>query len=520
VTSVRAYVAIDIGTSAVKSGVIGRSGEVLGTASCGYDLFYPSADRVEADPQAYWDATVSAVREALSAARGLSGGELEIAGVCASCQGETLLCLERPDVPLGPAIVWLDNRAQAEAAEIGAAVDPDEMYARTGQTDSVATWPAAKLRWLREHEPERFARSAHFALLGDWIAACMCGELAAEPTLYSNTLLVDIRSRRWWDEGLALAGVDADRLPPLTPTGTVVGGLTMQAAGLLGLPAGTPVISGALDQIAAAVGAGNIRAGIVTETTGTVLALTATLEGPVPPRSSGLPVYVHAVPERFCVLPYVQTGGAVLQWLRGMLEPGSADDSDYESLIVEAARLPPGADGVTFLPHLAGAAFPEFDMRARGAIVGLTLRHDRAYVTRAALEAVAYGLRQALESLVGMGMRPSELLSLGGAARNDVWRQMKADVCGLPLRRISHPEASLLGAAMLASVAVGDYPDLAGAVSGMTRYLDAAVPDPDVEQLYADGYRRYRQLEATLRPYWQWEAPCADAARSSSQTLA
>jgi xylulokinase len=337
--------------------------------------------------------------------------------------------------------------------------------------------------------------------------------LAAEVTLQSSSLMLDIQSRSWWPEGLAAVGISKERLAPVVEPATVLGGLTAEAARALTLEPRTPVVAGTLDQVAAAVGAGNIEPGHVTETTGTVLALATTLNRPLSDPAIGVPVYLHTTSGRFCALPYLQTGGAVLQWLQQSLRAAGAEPIEFDALVDEAAGVGPGADGVVFLPHLAGEAFPSFDLRAKGAIVGLSLRHGRAHIVRAALEAVAYCLRQALERLRDIGVTPDEVVSLGGASGNDTWRQIKADVCGLPIRRIACPESSLLGVAMLVAVAVGDYDTELQAAKHMTRPTDAADPVPATRAAYDDAYGRFLELGETLRPFWSREVATTEIRR-------
>jgi len=496
------YLALDLGTSSVKAAIIDQTGSMLGAGSMDYELLYLADNSVEARPQDYWTACVEAIRLAVQMAQIRDNSRIDVAGLGLCCQGETMLCLDNEGEPIGNAIVWLDNRAEAEAKLIGYAIPADEIYARTGQIESIATWPAAKILWLRNHDFKRFQKTSHFVLLGDWIASRLSGTLGAEISLQSSSLLLDIRKREWWPDVLSVVGIDATRLAPLVATGERLGGLTQRAAIELDLPEGIPVIAGTLDQVAAALGAGNICPGSITEMTGTVLALATTIEGEFPSHSAGLPIFLHTSPGRYCALPYIQTGGAVLQWLQKALRPAGSEPVDYNALVSEAASVPPGAEGVTFIPHLAGEAFPEFDLQARAAIVGLTLRHGRAHIVRAALEAVAYSLRQAIERMAEVGVRPDEIVSLGGAAANDVWRQIKADVCGLPIRRIACPEASLLGVAMLIAVAVGDFSDESDAVREMTLQIDAAQPDFKNSQQYEQGYQNYLSLSEHLRPYW------------------
>lgn len=497
----RAYLAIDVGTSAAKAGVVTSDGALLASAAVPYELSYPSPGHIECEADTYWDATVQALRRAVADGNAVTGGALEIAGIGSASQGETLLCLGRRGEPIGPAIVWLDTRATAEAAWIGEQVGTDVRYEHTGQAESVATWPAAMMRWLSIHEPDRFAATYTFATLGDWIGAQLCGELTASTTMWSTSLLLDVISLRWWDTMLELTGVDEHRLPRLVGTMETIGGVTEEVAACIGVPGGIPVMACTLDQIAGAVGVGNVVPGEISEMSGTCLALAATVES-LPPRELGLPIYLHAEPGKLCALPYAQTGGLLLQWLRSTVSGGQPGSVAYEQLLAEAAAVPPGSSGVLFLPHLAGAFFPEFDHQARGAIVGLTLQHGRGHIVRSALEAVSFVLRSGLERLNAAGVRSDEVIAAGGGMESALWLQIKADVCGVRLRRARCAETALLGAAMLLAVALGDYPSCGAATLAMTGTSDSYIPDLENKERYDEAFARYGALTDMLQPFW------------------
>ena len=500
---------IDLGTSAVKAGLVAQDGELVGVGRVEYELDTPTPDWVECSPQVYWDATCSAVRQAVAAANRTVTPE--VTGISFSSQGETMLCLDEADRPLRPAIVWLDNRSGDEAAEIGAEFDPDELYAHTGQIECVATWPATKLLWLARHEPEVFRAARRFALLEDWFMLRMSGTLAAEPSLHTTSLLLDIQRLAWWRPMLDALGLNEARLPTIVQPGAAVGRLREQAATDLGLPAGIPVVAGCIDIVAATLGAGNVVPGHVTEQTGTILAV-ATLLNALPPRSARLPIYLHAIPETFCANPYAQTAALVLRWVRDNLFglPGSQTDTSlipYETVIAEADWVPAGSDGLLLLPHLAGAYYPEFDLRAKGAFVGLTLAHRRAHMVRASLEAVAYMLRAALTGLRVADVEFASVTSLGKPAQSRTWTQIKADVCQLPMRRLAEPEVAIVGAGMLVHVATGRFATIADAAASMSRELDVLEPQPGCATVYDEMFERYRAVYASLAPYFQAHKP-------------
>lgn len=493
---------VDLGTSAVKAGVIDGGGTMLGGGTAEYSLSTPQPDRVECKADVYWASLQRAVGRARERAIGAGVGD-DPAAICISSQGETLLCLDAELEPLRPAIVWLDNRAAEEARLLSERFDDQTIYERTGQLEAKATWPATKLLWLARHEPRVFESARWFVLLEDWLIGKLTGQVAAETSLWTTSLLLDIGTGGWWPAMLDHLDLDPSRLPPLAAPSEEVGTLLPAIAERLGLPGGIPVIAGGLDFILAATAAGNVRPGIATELTGTVLASVTCVDEQLTDRSGGVPIYRHVVPGKYCPSPYSQTGGLVLRWLRDNLygPPGRhSEQVDFEAVVAEAAAIAPGADGVLMLPHLAGAWYPEFDLSAKAAVVGLTLAHGRGHLVRAALESVAYMLRLQLEGLASLGVEIERVISLGPSAESLTWRQIKADVTGEPLERIRCREASLLGAAAVAAVGIGLFDDLEQASAGMGETLDRVEPDPSNAPMYERRFGEYRQLYGLLKP--------------------
>lgn len=496
-------IGIDAGTTALKAGVFDAVGATLAVATEEYRLVTPAADRVELDPERYWQALVGATGRALEQA-GVAPAEVEAMSV--SSQGETVTPVAADGTPLGPSIVWLDNRARAEAAELASRFDIETIYAATGVPEVNPTWPACKILWWSRHEPDLFARTARFLLVEDLLLHRLTGRFVSEGGVLSTTLLYDIRSGGWWPPMLDALGLGPERLPEIAAPGAVVGLLRPQAAEVLGLRSGVRVVAGGMDQGAGAVGVGNVAAGVVSESTGGALTLQASIERSDGDRTRRTPVYVHSAPGQYLYCPVCPTGGMVLTWFRDQfgateVSRAAAEGLDaYDLLTALAATVPAGSDGLTMLPHLAGAFSPEYEPRARGVWSGFTLAHGKGHFVRAILEAVAYMLRRNLELLADAGSPADVVRSHGGGARSDLWCQIKADVTGRPVVTLMGEHSAIRGNAMLAGVAAGVFADLGEACAAMVVPKRRFEPVPSARAAYEAGYQRYLELFEALRP--------------------
>jgi len=496
-------IGLDIGTTSVKAGVFEPSGRQLAAVGQEYRIDHPAPDRAEIDAETYWASTVAAVRRAIAVA-GVDPGRVAAIGV--SSQGETVVPVDANGRALGPALVWLDNRAVAEARELAEQFGDADVYDRTGIPSVTPTWTACKLLWWRRHEPGLFAAARRFLLVEDFVIHRLSGRFVTEGGVQSTSLLYDIRSDRWWDAMLAAVGIGPERLPELVRPGAVVGTLSSEAARALGLPPGVRVVAGGMDQGAGAVGVGNVGSGVVSESTGGALTLQASVahHGGDPTRQT--PVYVHSAPDRYLYCPVCPTGGMALTWFRdqfGANEVAQAvgqERSAYDLLTALAAGVPPGADGLTMLPHLMGAFSPEYEPKARGAFYGFTLHHGKPHFVRAVLEAVAFMLRRNLELLAGAGAPATQIRSHGGGSRSALWNQIKADACALPVITLEGDDAAVRGDAMIAGVAAGIFTDLSAACAAMVTVKDRYEPDPTTRTAYEDAYGRYVRLFDALRP--------------------
>jgi xylulokinase len=457
-------IGIDVGTTAVKAIAIDADGKVLARAEEEYPLSMPQPGWAEQDP----DDWVRATERALSR---LDAGEVGFSG-----QMHGLVALDADDVPLRPAILWNDQRTAAECAEIEERIGLDRLIALTGNR-ALTGFTAPKLLWLRRHEPDVYARIRSVLLPKDYVRLKLLGRRAIDVADASGTLLFDVAHRRWSDEVLAALELPGEWLPPVYES---------------------PEIAGAGDQAAAALGVGVTGPGPVSVVLGTSGVVFGTLEEFRADPQARVHVFCHAVPGTWHAMGVMLAAAGSLQWLRDAIAPGVA----FDELVAEAERWPPGCEGLLFAPYLAGERTPHADPDARGAFVGLSLRHDRGALVRAVLEGVAYGLRDSLELLRGLGVQPESGRVSGGGARSALWRCIVASVLDLPLETTAAEEGSAYGAALLAGCAAGTFDDPRDAAARCVRISGRTNPDPAWVGVYADGYERFRRLYpavATLR---------------------
>jgi xylulokinase len=498
------YLAFDVGTTSVKVVLFDRQGRLVRKSIVNYQLETPGVNRYEADPERYWNAVADGTREVMR----LSGADpAEVRTVSGCSQGETVVLLGKDDRPVRRAIVWLDQRARDEVAELSRLVPNDELYRVTGLTDMDPTWTGPKLLWVRRNEPDVFRSMRRALWVEDWITFRLTGRACSTANLMSSSLFVDIHAKALWPKTVAAIGMEG-RLPEIIEPGDAVGTVLPRVAAELGLSPKTLVVKGSMDQAASALGAGNIAPGIVTETTGSVMAIGVTSRTADPAAAVRLPYQPHVVPG-WLYLPYVQTAGSAYKWWRDQFSPAEIDEAGgdleaaYGFMNRLAAAVPAGSEGLVFLPYLAGAGTPENDPDARGVFHGLTLKHGRGHCARAIQESIAFLLKKILADFARSGSTFSEVRSMGGGARSDLWLQIKADVTGLPIVRMAEEETSTLGAAILAAVRCGDFPDAAAAAKAMVRLGRRFEPDPSTAAAYARGYALSNDLYTALAPIFR-----------------
>jgi xylulokinase len=496
--------ALDVGTTSVKAGLFRADGLCLGTALQEYVLISRSADQAELDPETYWQAACKTIQQVVTQA---SIDPAEIAGLAVSSQGETTIALDARGNPLRNALVWLDNRAVAQAEQLKALLGED-VYERTGIPDVVATWPACKILWIKQNEPQVFARAAKFVLVQDFLVQRLCGRYETDGSISCTTLLYDITTHNWWPRALEAVGLTEAQLPHLLPVGAAAGTLTPRAAAELGLTTHTQVVLGGMDQAVGAIGAGNIGAGVISETTGAALAIQASIADPMVDKSKQTPVYVHSVPQEYLFVPVCPTAGMAFKWFKDQFcadEVARAEQegaSVYELLNRLAESVPAGSEGLVMLPHLMGAFSPQSNPAAKGVFSGFTLHHGRGHFIRAIQEGVAFMLRRNLELIESSGVEIKEVRTTGGGSRGKLWNQIKADVCNRPFVTLENEDTALVGDAILAGVACGIYASVAEGVNTLVRLQEKVLPGENVPA-YEAAYQRYCALDNSLADYFK-----------------
>jgi gluconokinase len=494
VAAAPAVLAVDIGTTATKAVVFDVEGRGRGEAKHGYELSEPHPGWAVQDPGAMLEAVLAAGREAAAAARE-NGADIQ--GVSFSSAMHSLLGLDAEDRPLTPSISWADTRASDAAEQLRAGPAALELHRRTG-TPVHPMSPLVKLVWLREHDPELFARVHRWIGIKEWVLAHLTGEWAMDHSLASGTGLFDMAELDWSAEALELAGVTRDQLPPLVET-TACFSLTASGAERLGLEPSTPLVAGAGDGPLANLGVGAVRPGVAACSIGTSGALRVVVEDPAVDRLGRVFCYALSA-GRWVVGGAINNGGVVLHWAGDALAPDLGDEPARE-LLELAARSPAGAKGLVMLPYLLSERAPHWSAVARGAYVGLTRAHRREHLVRAALEGVCQQLALVLESMRDAGNEIHEIRATGGFARSALWRQMLCDVLGMDIAFPAGSEGSGFGAALLGMEALG-LVDTIELAADLVSIKDVAQPDPASAATYAMLRPVFSALYDALSPAW------------------
>ena len=495
----RYILTFDIGTTAVKTCIFNEQLRCVCSANEEYQLLTGEGNMVELEPRTYWDAVRSGIR-ATAEKQGLLS---QIAAICITTQGETLIPIDEAGTPLRNAIVWLDTRAEEEAAFINSLALSGQLFRKTGIPTVEATTPLAKLLWIKNHQPEIYERTYKFLLLEDYIIYCLTGICATEQVLMGNTGYYDLREHCMYREALEQTGIDERKIPDVYACGTVAAYVTEIAAAQTGLPAGIPVVTGAMDQVAAAIGGGNLQEGVVTETTGTCMSIMTTANDRCFDLGGNVCVYPHVLPGKYYIIPFCMTAGVVLKWFKDEFCLAEVEHAKavgrktYDVLDDLAAASAPGAGGLVLIPYLNGILQPESKPEMRGVFFGVSLDTKKPQFIRAIFEGVGYMLRENLELIETMGIRVREIRSFGGGSRSSLWQQIKADISWRKISTMTETECASLGAAILAAVAIGIQPDIETA-SQVNTIACSHIPDADTAAVYDGLYARYcRILEAT-----------------------
>jgi xylulokinase len=481
---------IDVSTTGVKALVIESNGAIADSFTSPLHLSNPRPLWSEQQPRDWWQAAVNSIQQVL---RQTNADDIAAIGLTGQMHG--LVLLDDEGEVLRPAILWNDQRCAAECDEIRARLGKERLIRFSGN-DALTGFTAPKILWVRNHEREVYERARHVLLPKDYLRYRLTHQHAMDKADGSGTLLFDLEKRDWSSDILDALDIPGGWLPKTFEGPEITGRVAREAAEETGLKEGTPVVAGGGDQSAQAVGVGAIRPGVLAVTMGTSGVVFAATEAPLIEAQGRLHAFCHAVPERWHLMGVMLSAAGSLQWYRDALYPHMG----FAELVGEASNVPPGSDGLLFLPYLCGERTPHPDPLARGSWVGLTTRHTRAHLTRAVLEGVAFGLKDIFSLMQDVGMRDVDQVRVsGGGAKSMLWRQILADVLESELVTVNTTEGAAYGAALLAGIGAGVWPDVDTACAQTIRVSERISPDPATSSRYAEMYLHYQSLYPALR---------------------
>ena len=500
---------IDLGTTGVKAALFAADdGHVISDAFVDYPLYHPHPGWAEQNPADWWEATVSAIRTCLAFAAVAGVHPSDVRGVGLSGQMHGVVLLDANQQVLRPCIIWADQRSDAQCRWMTEKVGASELIEYVSNP-ALTGFSAPKLLWIRDNEPEIFARGRTMLLPKDYIRYRLTGVMAMEISDAAGTCLLDVKHGVWSQEVLRAIKLEPSLLPPVVAADAVSGTITAEVAELTGLPVGTPLAGGGADNACGAVGNGIVVPGLALVSIGTSGVVLAHANAPQVDTSGPVPrvhTFNHAVPHAWYLMGVTQGAGLSLRWVRdnlGLPEMALerwADIDAYELLSREAAGVPPGCEGLIFLPYLQGERTPHLDPYARGGWIGLTASHTRRHLVRSVLEGVAMSLKDCLSIIQEQGLQLEQLRATGGGAKSPLWRQIIADILGVELVTTNATEGPAFGAALLAGVASGVYTSVQEACEQTVRIVERTSPRAETASAYASTYEMYKALYPAIKP--------------------
>lgn len=487
------WLGLDVGTGGSRALLVDAKGRVR------YSFTAPHAEMkmlkplwAEQDPDDWWRAGQMAIQGVLREARARGN---DVVGIGLTGQMHGLVVLDERGQVIRPALIWCDQRSQRQVDFINAQLGTERVL-RSTANPVLTGFTLPKLLWVRDNEPQLFASIRHILLPKDYLRYQLTGEFATDVSDASGTALFDVAKREWSEEMIEGLGLQLELLPKCFESSKITGKVSSNAAGLTGLAEGTPVVAGAGDQAASAIGNGIVEAGSVSCTIGTSGVVFAYLQKPAYDPAGRVHTFCHAIPGAWHVMAVTQGAGLSLQWFRNRL----ASDREYEDLTAEAMLAPAGSDGLFWLPYLMGERTPHLDPNARAAWIGLTAKHQRADLARAILEGVCFSQRDGLEIIAALGARPSQVRLSGGGAKSVFWRQLFADIFNRRVATLKTQEGSAYGAALLALVGTGQFASAVEACAEAVRVVSEKEPQAEAAAFYEKRYQIYRALYPALKP--------------------
>ena len=492
---------IDVGTSGCKSAVFSETGQQLSLAYEEYDYRHPQPGWAELDAPKVWAQVKATIGKAAAAA-----GGSEVRALCVSSMGEAVVPVTSSRQILGPSLLNFDARGDEYLAALGSQISAERLYALNGNTLG-SPYTLTKLIWLKQQQPELYARADAFLHWSAFVSFMLGAELCVDYSLANRALLFDIDREDWSDELLAWAGLDREKLPMPVPSGQVIGALSRASADELGLPAGIPIISGGHDQCCNSVGCGVIEPGSAMYGMGSYLCAVPVFSRRPEAQvmiARGLNTEHHAAPGQFVSFIYNQ-GGVLVKWFRdtyARVEARQAAESGQSLYPALFAEMPEDPTNLLVLPHFTTTGPPRFITNSSGVIAGLKLETTRGEILKGIVEAATFYLRDCFETLPGAGISIGECTAAGGGSQSDAWVQLSADILGIPFVRLQVHEAGALGAAILAGTGAGLFPSLGEGVTAMVHRKDHFEPQPFQQQRYNERFAKYQAFTASIQEAW------------------
>ncbi|MDO4555375.1 MAG: FGGY family carbohydrate kinase [Lachnospiraceae bacterium] len=494
---------IDIGTTAIKAAMIGADGKIYGSQTSEYPLSTLPTGEVEAELKLYEDAFAASVKGVIQKS-GVDVKEIKCIGF--SSTAETCVFLDEENRPLCKVIAWMDTRATKEAEYLSAHFSREDAISKIGFDGIYAIHPVSKILAVKNKTPEIFEKTRMFAQIKDYFIFKLTGKYYTDHSTASDHGFFDITNRCYWKEMLDFVGMKEEYLPELTAPGTELGVITKEAAKFYGLDPDTKINVGAFDQGCGAVGAGNIKAGIASESTGSALVTVATIDQMNEESDGSVPTLCSGIPGKYMYQPYC-TGSIIVKWFRDVFcqvekdveaKGGANAYTQMDSLVM---ATPAGADGLIMLPYFQGSGIPELNENANGVYYGIHAGHERGHFIRAIMEGIAIALKRMLECEAKLGATATEIRSLGGGSKSKAWCQIKADILGIPVKVVENSESTpCMGCAILAGVANGIWPSVEYAADKFVAIKETYLPNPENAEVYESLYKKYVEITKALDP--------------------
>src|SRR6266508_791262 len=486
------FLGIDVSTTATKALLINDKGEVIGVAATEYPFETPRPLWSEQHPDLWWDGAQKSIRAVIEKS-GIDS--TQIGGVGLTGQMHGLVLLDASGNVLRPSILWNDQRTQSQCDEIHQLIGREKFIQITGNV-ALTGFTAPKILWVKQNEPEIYAKAAHVLLPKDYVRYKLTNAFAIDKADGAGTVLMDLKKRDWSQEVLSALEIPFAWMPPLYEGTQITGNITPEAANATGLKVGTPVVAGGGDQAAQAVGVGAVEPGVVALTVGTSGVVFATTPSALIDPEGRLHAFCHAVPGLWHFMGVMLSAAGSLQWYRDMLAPNMS----FDDLLKEAESVLAGSEGLQFLPYLSGERTPHPDPLARGAFIGLTIRHSRAHMTRALLEGVAFGLKDSFTLIQSAGLGAiTQVRASGGGTKGALWRQILASVLEAELVTVNTTEGAAYGAALLAGVGAGVWTDVPSACKASVKITGSTLPDSSQAAVYGRSYLLFQELYPILK---------------------